>query len=121
MSGQCKTSGVDVAGYEIHAGETTGPDCVRAMTQIDGADDGARSPSGLVSGTYVHGLLCGDDYRKVFLSQFTNVESSYAYSDVVDDALDELADGLEIALDIDKILASARRPGWRAEAGGLPA
>ena len=121
VSGQCKISGVDVAGYEIHAGETTGPDCVRAMTLIDGTDDGARSPSGLVSGTYVHGLLCGDDYRKVFLSQFTNLESSYAYSDLVDDALDELADGLEIALNIDKLMASAQLPGWRTQAGGATA
>jgi adenosylcobyric acid synthase len=114
VSGQCASSGVNVSGYEIHVGETTGPDCVRAMTRIEGADDGARSPSGLISGTYVHGLMCGDTYRKAFLSQLTNYESSYAYSGLVNDALDELADGLEKALDIERLMASARQPGWRA-------
>jgi len=113
VSGQCASSGVDVNGYEIHVGETVGPDCARAMTRIEGSDDGARSPSGLISGTYVHGLLCGDAYRKAFLSQLTNYEPSYAYSDLVDDALNELADGLEQALNIDRLLASARKPGWR--------
>lgn len=121
VGGQCEASGVDVAGYEIHVGETTGPDCARAMTEINGAIDGARSPSGLISGTYVHGLLCGDAYRKVFLRQFVNYESAYAYSDVVNDALDELADGLEAALDIDRLMASARRPGWRTDASAAPA
>jgi hypothetical protein len=48
-------------------------------------------------------------------------ESAYAYSDVVDDALDELADGLTTALDIDKLMASAREPGWRADKDVLPA
>lgn len=117
ISGQCASSGVSVSGYEIHAGETTGPDCVRAMTRIEGANDGARSPSGLISGTYVHGLLCADAYRNAFLRQLIDNESSYAYSDLVDDALDELADGLEKALDIDRIMASARKPGWRAATG----
>jgi adenosylcobyric acid synthase len=113
ISGVCTNSGVELSGYEIHVGESYGPDCARAMTQIDGADDGARSPCGLVSGTYVHGLFCGDNYRKNFLNQFVNYESSYAYSDVVEDALNELADGLEKALDVDRVLASARKPGWR--------
>jgi adenosylcobyric acid synthase len=113
ISGRCASSGIDVSGYEIHVGETTGPDCARAMTRIEGIDDGARSPSGRISGTYVHGLLCDDTYRKNFLRHFINYESSYAYSEVVDEALDELADGLEEALDVDRLLASARKPGWR--------
>jgi len=111
--GQCALSGIDVSGYEIHVGESMGPDCKRAVTCIDGSDDGARSPDGRVSGTYVHGLLCGDDYRSVFLKGINGVESSYAYSDVVDDSLNELAKGLETALDVDKLFASARAPGWQ--------
>jgi len=114
VSGRCASSGVKLSGYEIHVGASTGPDCVRAMTRIEGADDGARSPSGLISGTYVHGLMCEDAYRGNFLSQFGDYDSTFAYSDVVDGALDELADGLEDALDVDRLLASARQPGWRA-------
>jgi adenosylcobyric acid synthase len=79
---------------------------------LDGEGDGAISPDGLISGTYVHGLLTGDDYRRNFLSQFTEYHSAYNYSDVVDDALDELADGLEAALDVDRLFASACKPSW---------
>lgn len=115
VSGVCARSGVELSGYEIHVGESYGPDCGRAMTQIDGADDGARSPNGLISGTYVHGLLSGDEYRRNFLNEIVSYESSYVYSDVVDDALNELADGLENSLDTDRLFASAREPGWRKD------
>jgi adenosylcobyric acid synthase len=113
VDGQCAISGVTVSGYEIHVGESHGPDCVRTMTRINGADDGARSPSGLISGTYVHGLFSADEYRRNFLNEIVSCESSYVYSDVVDATLDELADGLEKALDIHRLFASAREPGWR--------
>jgi adenosylcobyric acid synthase len=112
VNGRCAISGVSVSGYEIHVGESFGPDCKRAVICFDGSDDGARSPDGRVAGTYVHGLLCGDDYRKVFLKGINGYGSSYSYSDVVDDSLNELANGLETALDIDKLFASARTPGW---------
>jgi adenosylcobyric acid synthase len=115
VDGQCVRSGVDISGYEIHVGESSGPDCKRPVTHINGSDEGARSPDGRISGTYVHGLLCGDKYRDSFLTDINECESSYSYSDAVDDALNELADGLEIALDVDKLFASARAPGWRPE------
>jgi adenosylcobyric acid synthase len=120
VSGQCANSGVEVSGYEIHVGETHGPDCTRPTTRIDGVDDGARSTSGLVSGTYVHGLLSGDAYRKNFLRDLGTFDTAYSYSDVVDAALTELADGLEQALDIDRLLASAHRPGWRTKSAAQP-
>ena len=113
VTGQCSRTGVEVSGYEIHVGETFGPDCKRPVTRVDATNDGAQSPSGLVSGTYVHGLLCGDDYRRLFLNHISSYTSSYAYSDVVDDALDDLADGLEEYLDVEALFESARPPGWR--------
>jgi adenosylcobyric acid synthase len=113
VNGECARSGVEVSGYEIHVGETYGPDCARPTTRINGVDDGARSSSRLVSGTYVHGLLCGDAYRRSFLDDLLIYDSTYSYSDVVDDALDELAEGLAKALDVDGLLASAHQPGWR--------
>lgn len=114
VNGRCARSGVNISGYEIHVGKTSGPDCNRAVTHINGSDDGARSPDGRISGTYLHGLLCGDEYRKSFLREINEYEPSYAYSDVVDEALNELADGLETALDIGKLFASARAPGWQS-------
>jgi adenosylcobyric acid synthase len=113
VSGHCAKSGAAVSGYEIHVGESQGADCSRPLVRIDGSDEGARSADGLVSGTYIHGLLCEDQYRSNFLRQLSAYESTYAYSDVVDDALNELANDLEAALDINRLFDSARNPGWR--------
>jgi adenosylcobyric acid synthase len=117
IEGQCARSGTNVCGYEIHVGESSGPDCARPMLHIDGAKEGARSPDGLVEGTYVHGLLTDDDYRSRFLAEVGQVSCALNYSDAVEDALDELAEGLESAIDIDQLFASARSPGWAPESG----
>jgi adenosylcobyric acid synthase len=117
VSGRCLRTDTPFSGYEIHVGETTGADCARPMLCIDGVNEGARSADGLVAGTYVHGLLSGDDYRAEFLADLGQVDCSLNYSAAVDDALNELADGLESAINIDQLFASARQPGWKPESG----
>ncbi|VVB72507.1 Cobyric acid synthase [uncultured archaeon] len=53
--------GQEVKGYEIHMGLTF-PGCEAAF-----GDDGAVSPSGLVIGTYLHGIFENDNFRNAFL------------------------------------------------------
>ena len=49
---------VDVSGYEIHAGVSSGPALERAAIDLDdGRVDGAISEDGQVLGTYLHGLF----------------------------------------------------------------
>ncbi|MBS8271683.1 cobyric acid synthase CobQ, partial [Halomonas litopenaei] len=50
-------SGDKVSGYEIHIGQTDGPDCARAWLSLDGRGEGAASPDGRVMGCYLHGLF----------------------------------------------------------------
>lgn len=100
-------SGALVEGYEIHLGRTTGPDCQRPLIKVDGELDGATSPDGLVSGTYLHGLFGSDDFRKTFLADLGG-QSSLAYEARVESALDALADHIEQAIDIDALLAIAQ-------------
>ncbi len=95
-------------GYEIHMGRTTGPDCLRPVASINGADDGATSPDGKVFGTYLHGLFGADVFRRRFLENFGISGGGRNYRAIVDNALDGIAAGLEEHLDCDALFAIAR-------------
>jgi adenosylcobyric acid synthase len=91
-------------GYEMHVGETTGPDTARPLvTFSDGRHDGAISPDGIVSGCYVHGLFSSDAARSTLLAGF-GVDASANYETEIDDILDRLAEHLARHIDIDALL-----------------
>lgn len=100
-------TGTAVEGYEIHLGDTQGPDRQRPLLTLDGRTDGAVSADGRVMGTYLHGLFASDAFRKVFLERL-GVRASVAYQTRVEAALDGLADHLADHLDVDGLLAIAR-------------
>jgi adenosylcobyric acid synthase len=109
VSGRELSSGMPVTGYEMHLGTTDGPDRERAFLEINGHSEGAVSPDGLVSGTYLHGLFTSDAFRSVFLARLQrDARSELAYEAAVEAALDGLALHLERALNIDALLAIAR-------------
>lgn len=110
VEGVCATYGSPVSGYEIHVGRTTGPDCSRPLLKLNSRAEGATSENGKVTGTYVHGCFSSDDYRRHFLAEFGVTSSGLHYEGDVDSALDEVAEALEAALDLDQLLASARQP-----------
>jgi adenosylcobyric acid synthase len=101
-------SGLPVEGYEIHLGRSDGPDGARPMLKIGERCDGATSRNGRVQGTYLHGLFSSDAFRAAWLKEL-GAASSLAYEARVEIALDALADHLEAHLDIDALLAIARR------------
>ncbi|MEL6478698.1 MAG: cobyric acid synthase [Pseudomonadota bacterium] len=100
-------SGTPLSGYEIHIGETDGPDCARAPYLIGGRAEGAASPDGRVTGAYLHGLFTSDPYRRAFLEHLGAPVSDLAYEAEVDAVLDRLAAHLEAHLDLDGLLALA--------------
>ncbi len=102
-------TGLPVAGYEMHMGETEGADRERPwITLEDGRAEGARSPDGRVLGSYLHGLFAGDDFRHAFLAGITGGRSrGIAYGALIEDTLDGLADHLEANLDLDRLLELA--------------
>ncbi|RWK53686.1 cobyric acid synthase [Mesorhizobium sp.] len=95
-------------GYEIHLGRTTGPDTQRASAVINGANDGAVSADGKVSGTYLHGLFSADAFRAKFLENLGVKGGGIDYRAEVERALDEIAAELETHLDCDAIFGLAR-------------
>ena len=48
---------IELRGYEIHMGVSTGPSCARPAFVIAGRGEGARSEDGQVLGTYLHGVF----------------------------------------------------------------
>ena len=85
----------ELSGYEMHMGETTGPDMLRPFCGIPSAS----SSDGQVMGCYLHGLFNHDNFRQNFFS--LREQSRYA----PELALDLWADLLAQSLNMDKILA----------------
>lgn len=101
--------GCGVEGYEIHMGQTQGPDCARPVIRFDSHCDGAISPRGNVRGCYLHGLFGSDDYRRALLSQAGfELVGNGSHAQGVQSALDELADEMERYVDIEALLLTAR-------------
>ncbi len=101
------TTSLEIRGYEIHSGETSGPDCERPFAIIDGRPDGASSSDGLVQGSYVHGLFSQDGFRRAFLNNLGVSVEGFSYDVKVEETLDRLADHIETYLDVDNIFSLA--------------
>ncbi|MGE0210479.1 MAG: cobyric acid synthase [Parvibaculaceae bacterium] len=111
VSARHVASGESLSGYEIHVGATTGPGLARPFATIGGRSDGAVSADGRVAGTYLHGCLVSDGFRRRFLSSLDVAAGNFNFADVVDGTLDRLADHLAAHLDIDRLLALAEPVG----------
>ncbi len=107
IAGRHLPTGETIAGYEIHIGRTTGPDCARPLLNLDGRSDGALSADGLVAGTYVHGLFAADGFRRAFLAALGAVPSALRYQAEVEATLDALAEHIESHVAVDRLLAIA--------------
>lgn len=105
-------SGTIVRGYEIHLGETTGPDCARGWLSVGDRREGAQSPDGRIQGTYLHGIFAEDAFRAAWLDALGAV-SDLLYEPTIDTTLDALARHLESAMDISRLLSLAEAPGFR--------
>ena len=86
------------------------------MFTLGARSDGARSHDGRIEGTYLHGAFTSDSFRRAWLARAgATADAGLSYHGGVDKALDQLADGVEAALDIDALFDTARRPGWRPD------
>jgi adenosylcobyric acid synthase len=90
---------VPLAGYQIHLGETSGPDRARPYVSIEGEPDGAMSADGRVAGTYLHRIFDNDRFRARLLAEFGIEGGTRNYRAEVDAALDAVAQELAHVLD----------------------
>jgi adenosylcobyric acid synthase len=108
VSARHEASGLTVQGYEIHIGRTEGPDRARPFARVAGQPEGAVSPDGRVSGSYLHGLFAEDGFRTAFLRDLGIAPGGLAFEPGIEAALDDLADHLERHADVAGLLALAR-------------
>ena len=101
-------SGLEVAGYEIHHGQTTFTGCDPLLTRADGQVVGIARRNRRVWGTYLHGVFDSDAFRRWFidglrvrrgLSPVGKVIGRYD----IEPALDRLAEVVRKSLRIDEI------------------
>jgi adenosylcobyric acid synthase len=101
--------GVSVAGYEMHMGVSSGPDCARPFAHLaDGMPEGAISADGQVIGTYMHGLFSDDSQRCAWLKRFLAGSTAISYEAMIAATLERLAAHLAMHIDLDRLLSLSR-------------
>jgi adenosylcobyric acid synthase len=104
VTGRLCEGEASLAGYEIHLGQTSGPDAARPFAWLEEERaDGARSADGRVAGTYVHGLFDRAEARAALLAQLDAPSMGGDRADAVEADLDAWAAVLAESLDIDNL------------------
>ncbi len=89
--------GHDLAGYQIHMGQTTLLDGARPFARLtDGSFDGAAQ--GRVWGTYLHGVFHNPTFRRAWLAEVGVEDGPHAADDPFDRLATVLAASLDLAL-----------------------
>jgi adenosylcobyric acid synthase len=106
-------AGQPAYGYEIHMGRSSGGSPWLEITRRNGepADfrDGAVSDDGRVWGCYIHGLFANTNLRRAWLDSLHGGPARVASPmGSLDESLDRLADGVEAALDMERLEAIIR-------------
>ena len=103
--------GEELAGYEIHAGETVFEGEARPFGQIVRRGDesvqladGGRSVDGRVWGTYLHALFDNDGFRQSWLQECGWTGEGTAAREVREAEYDRLADAVEAGVDVERVM-----------------
>ncbi len=101
-------SGLELRGYEIHHGLTSGQGALPAVIREDGNGLGYISDDGCVLGTYLHGLFDADAFRRWFIDDLRKRRGLLPLKEIqaafdIEPALDRLADIVRENLDVDAV------------------
>lgn len=97
-----------VSGYEIHMGETTLGKKAVPIFNIKGKKEGATNDSGLIFGTYLHGLFDSPSFRESFIkfiqkSKRKSIERRENIQEIWMRSIERAAQVVQGSLDMQKI------------------
>ncbi|MBU6442611.1 MAG: cobyric acid synthase [Alphaproteobacteria bacterium] len=112
VQGTLVEGGAAVAGYEIHAGVSTGAALEQPALRLGERHDGAMSTDGHIIGTYVHGLFDSPEACGALLA-WAGLEAPQTLDlhTIREQAIERLADAVESHLDtalLDRLLGLSR-------------
>ena len=108
QNGTHLASGLPVHGYEIHHGQSQAKETCDILTFGNGESGGKGNPAQTVWGTYLHGILDADPFRRWFidrlrrrrgLAPLTRIQAAYD----LEPAFDRLAEAVRSQIDMDAI------------------
>ncbi len=100
----------DIDGYEIHHGQLVLGDATTPW--LLGPDGPLGVAKDRVLGCYLHGIFENDEFRAVWLRAIgVSDTASVSWESFLDTQIDEAANLLENAVDVERMLAIARRTG----------
>ncbi|MFZ5557495.1 MAG: cobyric acid synthase [Pseudomonadota bacterium] len=106
VRGRLLPGGVEVRGYEIHAGVSTGAALARPAAELEGRPDGALSNDDQVLGTYLHGVFESRAACDALLAWAgLAAPATPDYGRLREAGIDRLADAIEAHLDLARLLA----------------
>jgi adenosylcobyric acid synthase len=105
VSGTLALDRAEVTGYEIHAGISSGPALRHPLVNLGNRCDGVISGDQQIIGSYLHGIFDHSAAREALL-QWAGLQQvkPIDYHELVEREIDRLADELERALDMERIL-----------------
>ncbi len=100
-------SGLPVIGYEIHHGQSRGPE-LTPVFENNGAAHGAADSSGRIWGSYLHGLFDADPFRRWFIDRLRQQRGLAVLGAVqarydLEPAFERLAEAVRGCLRVDEI------------------
>jgi adenosylcobyric acid synthase len=106
VSGKLSFDDVEVSGYEIHAGVTTGPALENPALHLEHGNDGAISTDDAILATYLHGLF-ESPAACARLLEWAGLSSaeSHDYLALREHEIDRIADMVEQHLDTERLLS----------------
>ncbi len=112
VTGKLSFADIDIQGYEIHAGQTSGDALKNPAVLIAGKSDGAISNDNQILATYLHGFFDSSAACDAILDWAgTKLTQTFDINQQREEQLERLADAIEESLDMEALINIAQQNG----------